>query len=168
MFFRQRDPVHESATAGAARPVVPRVVRLSSAGRPPTSAAGHALADRVAPVGVRALDARLDDVLCLGRRLAVIDLRAVGDIDVPALSKLCVALRNLSSGKAGVAIVGADPRVRWVLELCQIDGLEFQPSTRAALALSRVRSRRPPRLSWRGFLARVRPRLTRSASRAPR
>lgn len=44
------------------------------------------------------------------------------------LSEFCAALRQVSGGGARLAIVGADPRVRGVLELCEIDGLELHPT----------------------------------------
>ena len=75
-----------------------------------------------------ALRSRGERSLAAGTRAITIDLRAVQHIDTQTLSELIVVLAAFSRQRPELGIVGADPRVRWVLELCDIAGLELHPT----------------------------------------
>lgn len=80
----------------------------------------HGRFDRSA---LQAVDRQIGEARSAGRPVIVIDLGGVTHVDNDALSALCVTLRSRDA--ADVRIAGADGRVRWVLELCAIDGLRF-------------------------------------------
>jgi anti-anti-sigma factor len=105
---------------------------------------------------VTELQRRIDQALSDGRRLIVIDLLGAGVMSASVLSMLCAALRQACSGGPRLAIVGADPRVAGIFELCEIDGLELHPTINTALASSMTQPSEPPRLGWRGLLTRLR------------
>ena len=92
-----------------------------------------ALEGEVDPGMVIALQRKINRALDSGRGRVVIDLGAVSGVGAQTLSLFCGALRRLRGG-AVLAIVGADPRVRRVLELCAIDRLALYPTMNAALA----------------------------------
>lgn len=92
-----------------------------------------ALEGEVDPGMVIALQRKINRALDSGRGRVVIDLGAVRGVGAQTLSLFCGALRRLNRG-AALAIVGADPRVRRVLEVCAIDGLALYPTINAALA----------------------------------
>lgn len=77
------------------------------------------------------------EVLSASRAVILIDLRSVSRIDNDALTELCVMLRRFSG--SSLRIVGADGRVRAVLQVCAIDGLEFAPWLKWSLARARAR-----------------------------
>lgn len=79
---------------------------------------------------------QVGEALSAGGTVVLIDLRTVTRVDNEALSELCVTLRRFDG--ASLRIVGADARVRGVLELCAISGLEFAPSIKPALARPRT------------------------------
>jgi anti-anti-sigma regulatory factor len=89
---------------------------------------------RVEAVSVLTLRSRSERALVTGSRAIAIDLRATDHIDTPTLSELGAAMHRISRHNPKLAVVGADLRVRWVLELCDIDGLQLHPTMRAALA----------------------------------
>jgi anti-anti-sigma factor len=91
-----------------------------------------ALHGEVDPGMVIALQRKINRALDSGSGV-VIDLGAVSGVGAQTLSLFCGALRRLKRG-AVLAIVGADPRVRRVLELCAIDRLALYPTINAALA----------------------------------
>jgi anti-anti-sigma regulatory factor len=99
------------------------------------------------PSAIAALKRKIDGALFAGRSVIVIDLLAVSDLDTESLGGLCQALRHANGGATSLAIVGADSRVRWVLELCEISRLEFHPSVKTALA--HRRAGRIQRVRWR-------------------
>lgn len=74
-------------------------------------------ADAIAFLERRAGDARV-----------VLDLRAMRVVGTSSLSQFCVALRRLCSRGCAVAVVGAGPRVEWVLERCEIEGVTLHPA----------------------------------------
>jgi len=92
-----------------------------------------ALEGEVDPGMVIALQRKINRALDSGRGRVVIDLGGVSGVGAQTLSLFCGALRRLNRG-AVLAIVGADPRVRRVLEVCAIDGLAVYPTIDAALA----------------------------------
>jgi anti-anti-sigma regulatory factor len=98
------------------------------------SVAVIALPARVEGVSVLTLRSRSERALVAGTRAIAIDLRATDHIDTPTLSELVAALHRISRHKPKLAVVGADVRVRWVLELCGIDSVQLHPTMRAALA----------------------------------
>jgi anti-anti-sigma factor len=98
------------------------------------SVAVIALPSRVEAVSVLALRSRSERALVSGSRAIAIDLRATDHIDSSTLSELVAALHRISRHNPKLAVVGADVRVRWVLELCGIDGLQMHPTMRGALA----------------------------------
>jgi anti-anti-sigma factor len=98
------------------------------------SVAVIALPARVEAVSVLALRSRSERALVSGSRAIAIDLRATDHIDSPTLSELIAALHRISRHNPKLAVVGADVRVRWVLELCGIEGLQMHPTMRSALA----------------------------------
>jgi anti-anti-sigma regulatory factor len=83
-----------------------------------------ALAEPVVAESVLALLGRSERALVDGGTI-VIDLRDLHRIDTQTLSELCAALHKVNPQGAKLAVVGADPRVQWVLALCDIDGLEL-------------------------------------------
>ena len=93
-----------------------------------------ALPARVESVSVLTLRSRSERALVTGSRAIAIDLRATDHIDTPTLSELGAALRRISRHNPKLAVVGADVRVRWALELCGIEGLQLHPTMRGALA----------------------------------
>jgi anti-anti-sigma regulatory factor len=98
------------------------------------SVAVIALPARVEAASVLTLRSRSERALVTGSRAIAIDLRTTDHIDTPTLSEFGAALRRISHHKPMLAVVGADPRVLWVLELCGIDGLQLHPTMRGALA----------------------------------
>jgi len=121
------------------------------------------LPERVEAACVLALRNRSERAFVSGSRAIAVDLRAMLHIDTHALSELSIALRRIGRHNPTLAVVGADPRVRWVLELCDIEGLQLHPTMSGALAHvradQRLQTRPPRRLSVR----RARP-LRRSSS----
>jgi anti-anti-sigma regulatory factor len=115
-----------------------------------------ALPSRVEAVSVLALRSRSERALDGGSSAIAIDLRATDHIDSPTLSELGAALRRISRHNPKLAVVGADVRVRWVLELCGIEGLQMHQTMRGALA--HIRGRRLMRAAGS-----VRPRSRRMA-----
>jgi anti-anti-sigma regulatory factor len=113
-----------------------------------------ALPARVEAVSVLALRSRSERALVTGSRAIAIDLRATDHIDTPTLSELGAALHRISRHNPKLAVVGADLRIRWVLELCDIEGLQLHATMRVALAhlrgdrLLRAAGSRRPR-GWR-------------------
>ncbi len=101
-----------------------------------------------------------------GSRVIAVDLRALRHIDTHTLSELGMALRAISRHKAKLAIVGADPRIRLMLELCGIDGVEFHPTMKRALAAVRERRRWVKTPVWPGVLRRQHPAPHRSSARS--
>ena len=85
-----------------------------------------ALAEPLAAGTMPALLGRCEPALVDGG-VVVIDLRAAPTIDTQTLSELCAVLREISRHGAKLVVVGADPRVQWVLALCEIPGLEVHP-----------------------------------------
>jgi anti-anti-sigma factor len=102
-----------------------------------------ALKGEVDPGTVIALQRTINRALDSGRGRVVIDLGAVSGVGTQTLSLFCGALRRLKSG-AVLVIVGADPRVRRVLEVCAIDGLALYPTINAALASADDPAMSPP------------------------
>ena len=92
-----------------------------------------ALEGELDPGMMIALQPKINGALDSGRGRVVIDLGPVTDVGAQTLSLFCGALRRLKGG-AVLAIVGAPPRVRRVLERCAIDGLALYPTINAALA----------------------------------
>ena len=79
---------------------------------------------------------RLNGVVFAGYRVIVVDLASVGPLDNEALAGLCVELRHARRARrdhATFRIVGADHRVRWVLELCGVEGVTFRRPLRRVL-----------------------------------
>jgi anti-anti-sigma regulatory factor len=95
---------------------------------------------------VRVLRSRSERALVTTSRAIVIDLGAADQIDTRTLSELCAALRSIGRHGAELAVVSRDPRVRWALALCDIDGLELHPTVKIALARSRADQRKLLRL----------------------
>lgn len=81
----------------------------------------------------RAVGARIRDALVAGHRWIAVDLSAVHHMSTRTLSELCVGLRRVGSAGRRLAVVGADPRVEWVLGLCDISGLELHRTVGSAL-----------------------------------
>jgi anti-anti-sigma factor len=100
-----------------------------------------ALEGKVDPGTVIALQRKINRALDSGSGGVVIDLGAVS-VGAQTLSLFCGALRRLRGG-AVLAIVGADPRVRRVLELCAIDQLALYPTINDALAAADDRAMQP-------------------------
>jgi len=72
------------------------------------------------------LDAGLEQI--------VIDLGEVTGISTRTISSLCCALRGVSRRGARLTIVGASPRLRDVIELCELDNVTLHASVDAAIA----------------------------------
>ena len=91
---------------------------------------------------IAALETRIDELLAAGYGRIVIDLLGLQHPDTKTLSALCAALRRAARNAqdAGLAVVSPHPRLRWVLEQCQIDRLELHHNINAALALAPQRS----------------------------
>ena len=85
-------------------------------------------------------------------RVVVIDVSAVTRIDNETLCRLCVTLHGLNGAR--VRITGSDRRVRRVLSLCTIDGLELGPSLEPRLLQRLLECIWSLRLRWQGALAR--------------
>lgn len=118
------------------------------------SAAVVALPDRPDGADVHTLQRRVDGALLARRRPIMIDLLAVSYIDTQTLAELCSALRRLTGRGATIAVVGADARVQWVLELCWIDGVELHPTLNAALTRCPDIPTRASRVTRPGAVAR--------------
>jgi anti-anti-sigma regulatory factor len=115
---------------------------------------------------VLALRSRSEQALVTDHRAIVIDLRAAEGIDTQTLSELCAALREISRHGAKLAVVAADQRVGWTLNLCEIDGLELHPTLKNALARSRTNQGRPKRPRARDLRSPRRLALRRSTRRS--
>jgi anti-anti-sigma regulatory factor len=98
---------------------------------------------------VLALRSRSERALATGSGSIAVDLSATDHIDTPTLCELSTALRMISRHKAKIAVVGADTRIRWVLEVCGIDGVGFHATMRGALAEMRRDQRAAARPPWR-------------------
>ena len=149
-----------SRGAAAARTADPRLgYRLRG------SVAVITLPAHVEPDCILALRSRGVRAVGGGSRAVAVDLHALGRIDTDTLSELAIALRTISRHRATLAIVGADPRIRLMLELCGIDGVEFHPTVRRALDAvgERRRSARTP--VWRRVRRRRPPVVGRSSAR---
>lgn len=94
---------------------------------------------------ILALRSRGERALATGTRAITLDLRTMQHIDTQTLTELIIALRRLSHHHPELCIVGADPRVRWIVELCDIEGLALHPSMRSARAHLRRARQRPLR-----------------------
>jgi anti-anti-sigma regulatory factor len=125
-------------------------------------AAVIALPERAEAGTVFALRSRSVRALSAGHRWIAVDLRAVDHIDTPTLAELCVALRQIGAHGHRLAIVGADLRVQWVLELCDIDGIELHPTLKSALDGSRATQHQR---GHRHLFARSRSNLSRTSGR---
>lgn len=77
-----------------------------------------------------------------GDRHIVVDLIAVTGMTTATLSTLCATLRRLRHRHATLAVVGAQPHVRRVLELVELENLDLAATVRAALA--RIDNPTPP------------------------
>jgi anti-anti-sigma factor len=97
------------------------------------SVAVIALPDHADADTARAVGARIRDALVAGHRWIAVDLSAVHHMSTRTLSELCVGLRRVGSAGRRLAVVGADPRVEWVLGLCEIRGLELHRTIGSAL-----------------------------------
>ena len=114
---------------------------------------------------IRALHGRSERALGAGCSALAVDLRAAQHIDAQTLCELGSALQKSSRHKATLAIVSADPRVRWVLDLCGIDGLSLHSSMRRALAELGEPSHRTRARVWRDVFRRRTPGIGRSSAR---
>ena len=106
-------------------------------------------------LGERALDGLAGQVraaIDAGSRLVVIELGAVTHIDNARLSRLCVTRRGF--GGARIRVSGADARVRRVLTLCAIDGLQLSPAIEARAVQRLPDIIRSARVQWRRALTR--------------
>jgi anti-anti-sigma factor len=104
---------------------------------------------------VAAIEQRVRSALADGPRLIVLDLLGARLIEPESLSAFYRSLRDLSAN-AQLSLVGLDRRAQWVLELCDIEGLEAHSTITAAVASSEIeRSRRHLRW-WRIARARLR------------
>ncbi|MGH2909842.1 MAG: hypothetical protein ACRDK8_11145 [Solirubrobacteraceae bacterium] len=97
-----------------------------------------ALPERVETACILALASRSERALHAGTRAIAVDLRATHHIGTHTLSELGIALLRISRQTPALAVVGADPRVRWVLELCDIKGLALHATIGDALAQGRA------------------------------
>ncbi len=95
-----------------------------------------------------------EQALVAGNRLIAVDLSATDRLDTRTLGELGVALRAISRHRVAVTVVGADPRIRQVLELCEIEGLGFHRTIRGARAAAHARPPRAIRLPRRDVLRR--------------
>ncbi len=84
---------------------------------------------------VRDLAARIDAALSDGHGALVIHLGACAGVGNQTLAQLCSLLRGVSGMGTVVTVSGADPRVRWVLGLCEIHVLEPDPDAGDQLAV---------------------------------
>ena len=130
-------------------------------------AAVIAVEDPVDAAAVRGLAGRVQRAMAGDARVVVIDLPGDARIDNHTLARLVDAVRGGPRGhRARLAVVSADPRVRWVLELCQIDGVRIHPTLKTALTADPdAGADRPARSRWRGPLSRWRSTLSRSPIR---
>ena len=115
--------------------------------RSPRKTAVVACDGRLDPASLEAMTREVSVAMRAGDRVVVIDLSAVGPISNDTLCQLCRTLRGFDGAR--VRVTGADLRVRRVLTLCAIDGLELAPS------ITSQPLRRPPALV-RFLRARVR------------
>jgi anti-anti-sigma regulatory factor len=111
-----------------------------------------ALPGRVEAISILTLRSRSERALATGSRAVAVDLRATDHIDTPMLSELAAALHRISRHNPTLAVIGADGRVRWVLELCGIEGLQLHPTMRGALAHLRGHRRLTAGAHWREVL----------------
>jgi len=123
-----------------------------------------ALPERVEAASILALRSRSERAILTGSRAITIDLRATHHIDTPTLSELGRALHRISLHGPRIAVVGADPRVQWVLDSCDIDGLRLYPTMSSAFAHVRANPTRAGRVSWRNVLRRRHPAMRRSSA----
>ena len=132
---------------------------------PPTAVI--AVEDPVDADAVRGLTGRVQRARADDARRVVIDLPGEARIDNHTLARLVDAVRRGPRGdQATLAVVSADPRVRWVLELCQIDGVQIHPTLKTALTADPdAGADRPARSRWRGPLSRWRSTPSRSPIR---
>jgi len=114
------------------------------------SVAVIALAHPAVAGSVLTLRSRSERALAANSRVLAIDLRAADPIDTQTLTELCATLRTIGRHNATLAVVSTDPRVRWVLALCDIDKLELHPTIRSALARGRAVQRKLKRPSRPG------------------
>jgi anti-anti-sigma factor len=104
------------------------------------------LEGEIDPGAVIALQRRIIDALDAGQRHVVVDLSAVTVLGGATVDLLCGALRWLTRRGATLAIAGGPPRVRRVLELCAIDGVELRQSVSAATSSALATPRGVPLL----------------------
>lgn len=83
------------------------------------------LENQTNPGAAAALQQRITDAFDAGHRRVVIDLRAAILEGTSTVSVFCSALRRLTRPDATIAVVGLPVRVRRVLEVCDIDGVEL-------------------------------------------
>ena len=119
------------------------------------SAAVLAPAGRINRDTILELKRRVGAAVALGHRLIVIDLNGAHLVESQALSEFCAGLRALRTD-ARLALVVADLRTRWVLELCAIDGLELHPTIDAAVTTSETDAAPGRPRGWRTVFARLR------------
>lgn len=89
-----------------------------------------ALAGHVDPAAVCALEQRIAGALGDGQSRLAVDLSAVAVLGASVVGLLCGALRRQTRRGASVAILGAPAHLRRIIELCAIDGVDFDPLLR--------------------------------------
>lgn len=102
---------------------------------------------------VRELARRIDAVRSDGHDALVIDLSASAVIGNQTLGQLCSLLRAVSGTGTVVTVSGADPRVRWVLGLCEIYVLGPDPDADTRRLAQAQTATGGPGHSWRLRLA---------------
>ncbi|MGH2870744.1 MAG: STAS domain-containing protein [Solirubrobacteraceae bacterium] len=102
---------------------------------------------------VRELAAGIDAALSDGHRALVIDLGATPSIGNQSLGQLCGLLRGVCEQGTRVTVSGADPRVRWVLGLCEIYVLGPGPDAHERLAVQAESATGGRGHGWRARLA---------------
>jgi anti-anti-sigma regulatory factor len=134
-----------------AAPAEDRVI----AQRLPGSVSVIAAQGKIDKAKVAEIAQRIRSALADGPRLVVIDLLGARLSEPENLSAFYRSLRDLRAS-AQLSLVGLDRRAQWVLELCDIEGVEAHSTITAAVASSEIeRSRRHLRW-WRIARARLR------------
>jgi anti-anti-sigma factor len=98
-----------------------------------------ALEGELDPGAIVVFERHVGEALGAGEASVVLDLGAASAVATSSLSLLCVVLRRLCRRGADIAVSGADARVKWVLERCEIKGMTLDPSGDAAAASSATR-----------------------------
>lgn len=104
---------------------------------------------------VAEIEQRVRAALADGPRLVVIDLVGARLSEPENLSAFYRSLRDLRAN-AQLSLVGLDRRAQWVLELCDIEGLEAHSTVNAAVASSDIECSRRHVRWWRIARARLR------------